>query len=616
MIIRTLFLLQIGLFFCISPVIGFAGDKQIFNVKANEKINGNEVDSTKAIQTAIDAAIKAGPGSTVQLQKGKYRLSAVDLQPCLKIGHANGLIIQGQGENTELIITNPRCQAINLDYSKNTIIKSLVIDYDPLPYTQGRIIDVNAEDEYFDLDIEEGFPELDKPWFAAASEKNVAFGMLFDGNMPVIKANAPDHIFFKSWQKISGRVYRLNSRPDQKSKVAYIAKGDRFVLLARLAGGGAGIYFGDCERCGLEDVKIYASNSGAVIAVSCNELVFRRLEVKRRPNTNRLLSTDADGVHCQQNRVGPLIEDCLFEYIADDTLNIYCTVSRILESPNTSELILSQDCRLKSGDRLQIYNPREGRVLGERIIKALDELPGQRYRVQLDKSIEGILTGANHFEADTAFNLSASGQGYVIRNNRMIGQRRHGMLLRGGNGIIENNYIKDVRGLGIVLANDPDWPEGPIPGNIVIKNNTIVRVGDDFGYGHRVDSGAIQVINTRTGWNLGKGRDIRNIVIEGNKVIDPIGAAIFVGGARNVTILNNEITASEDSRIYEKRAAVRIANCEGVKIDGLSVVDPRPDCIAAVEILADTAADVNGVAITRLKAQLHTGAVQVIDNRK
>jgi nitrous oxidase accessory protein NosD len=268
------------------------------------------------------------------------------------------------------------------------------------------------------------------------------------------------------------------------------------------------------------------------------------------------------------------------------------------------------------GDRLQVYDPREGRVLAECTVKGLAELPGQRYRVQIDKAVAGIRPGGDHLKADTVFNLSASGEGYVIRNNRFIGQRRYGILVRGGKGRIEGNYINGVRGWGIVLANDPGWPEGPLPFNVVIKGNTVINAGASRECGYREDSGSIVVVNMRAGWELGKGRDIRNIVIEGNKIIDPVTAAIFVGGAKNITILNNEITASESVPLYEKRGSVRVVNCDGVRIDGLKVVDPRPNCIAAVEILADTAADVNSVVIEKLETKLHKDAVRVLDKRK
>lgn len=603
------FLLLMAFLLMTVTIIVFAADKKVFYVEDCRAVGVDSNDS-KAIQKAIDKAIEAGPGSVVQLQKRKYRISAPNLQPCLIIDQADELIIQGQGEDTELVVTNPKASVIHLMNCENVVIKSLAIDYNPLPFTQGRIVGVNAEEGTFDLDIEKGFSVLDEPWFV----EKINYGMIFDPSKPLLKTNAPDHIFIDSWQNIKGRSYRLKSTPGYKSKVAYMDAGDRFVYLARLAVLGC-IHFSHCKDSGLENVQMYAGNSGAVVTVSSDKLFFKKFEVIRRPNTNRLLSSDADGIHCSQSRIGPLIEDCVFENIGDDSLNIYAPVNRIIEISNSDELILSKHGLLQQGDQLQIYNSSEGIVLAERTVKTVEELPDQRYRVKLNRPAVEVYAGTGSLSADAVFNLSASGRGYIIRNNRMIGQRRHGIMVRGGEGIIENNYIRDVGGLGIVLANDPDWPEGPIPGNIIIRNNTLIHAGNTSGYAHRKDSGAIQLINMRAGYELGKGRDVKNIVIEGNRIIDPVTAAIFVGGARDIKILNNEVTASGNVSLYEKSAAVKLMNCENVEIDGLKLEDYRSNRIAAIEVNNDVVPGAKGVAIKNLHIKIQDEAVEVLDKR-
>jgi len=45
----------------------------------------------------------------------------------------------------------------------------------------------------------------------------------------------------------------------------------------------------------------------------------------------------------------------------------------------------------------------------------------------------------------------------------MNGNRRNGCLLRAGNGLVEDNIFADTTGAGVVLTNEPDWPEGPVP---------------------------------------------------------------------------------------------------------------------------------------------------------
>ena len=57
----------------------------------------------------------------------------------------------------------------------------------------------------------------------------------------------------------------------------------------------------------------------------------------------------------------------------------------------------------------------------------------------------------------------------------MNGNRRYGCLLRAGGGVVEDNTFEDTTGAGVVLTNEPDWPEGPVPWGIRIRRNRFLR---------------------------------------------------------------------------------------------------------------------------------------------
>ena len=75
------------------------------------------------------------------------------------------------------------------------------------------------------------------------------------------------------------------------------------------------------------------------------------------------------------------------------------------------------------------------------------------------------------------YNLTRCGADYVIRNNRFCNHRRHGMMLKAPHGLVEGNILDGLGGLGIVVGNDPEWPEGAIPFDLTIRNNSIKDVG-------------------------------------------------------------------------------------------------------------------------------------------
>ena len=85
------------------------------------------------------------------------------------------------------------------------------------------------------------------------------------------------------------------------------------------------------------------------------------------------------------------------------------------------------------------------------------------------------MPGADHRSADTLYNLDGCGAGFQIRRNHMNGNRRYGCLLRAGGGVVEDNVFEDTTGAGVVLTNEPDWPEGPVPWGIRIRRNRFLR---------------------------------------------------------------------------------------------------------------------------------------------
>jgi hypothetical protein len=70
-------------------------------------------------------------------------------------------------------------------------------------------------------------------------------------------------------------------------------------------------------------------------------------------------------VHCQQNRDGPVIEDCYFEGMADDAINIYAPPNVLREIREPTQWLISPGCIVLPGDRLQVLDPQTGRVRGE-----------------------------------------------------------------------------------------------------------------------------------------------------------------------------------------------------------------------------------------------------------
>ncbi len=124
------------------------------------------------------------------------------------------------------------------------------------------------------------------------------------------------------------------------------------------------------------------------------------------------------------------------------------------------------------------------------------------------------------------YNLDACGKDYIIRNNVFLEQRRHAVLARAPNGLIENNLIDGVGGSAISLGNAiGSFYEGPFPRNTVIRGNTIRNVM------------SIPIVIQAQGSR--KMRHIRNIQLIGNDVETKQNIALRALGAEGLLLQNN-----------------------------------------------------------------------------
>lgn len=612
--LRTLWFI-VAVACCVSPAaVRAATPERVFAVRDYGAVPDGKTASGKGIRAAIEAAIAAGGGEVV-LEAGIYRVGPDGSGGnCFPVRQATNLVVHGAGKDTHIVVTDPAAGAFHIGLGKNVVLRDFTIDYDPVPFCQGTIRAMDVVGGSFDLEVETGYPTPDAANFVNAHEPYGKWGMIFDRSTRRIRSGTPDHYMTPRWEHREGRVWRFFTADEHhRRNLTHMRVGDAYVHLAR--GYGGAVLAQGCDGIRIENVTVHASPGLAVGLVgNRNEIVVRGLEVRFAPATKRLLTANADGVHCQQNRRGPVIEDCYFEGMADDAVNIYAPPNVLREVRSPTQWLVSPGCLVLPGDRLQVLDPRSGRIRGE--VKALDvRAEGRALLLTLEHPIDSAVPGADHRTADTLYNLDACGAGFVIRRNHINGHRRYGCLLRAGAGLVEENRFEDTTGAGIVLTNEPDWPEGPVPWAITIRCNRFLRGGTCLGYADSPHGAALVVRATRLGHGLAEAEAIRDVQILDNEFIDCLGAALFVGGATHVTLTDNRIHASAEADLRRTGPAIRVERSCGVVLDRNAVSDPRPGTTAAVQLAPDVRPGESGVRITALEAKLAPGATAVADER-
>ena len=566
-----------------------------------------------AFRRMINTVIAANEPVIIELEQGTYRIgSGPSHHAAITIENAFHLTIRGQGNDTEIVLTNPRQGGFFIADSEDVWIESLAVDHDPIPYTQGHIMLVNVEEGWFDFVTQRGYPSLEEAWFAEAPKPYGQWGMIFDAEKPRLKAGAADFIFMDRWNRLGTRAWRMRPVADQRERLKDMHIGDRFVYMARHGKGGAAFFFRSRE-CGVRNMTVYSSQSLAVGSLATDLVTVDSLSVQRRPNTDRLLSTNSDGVHCQQNIRGPIIKNSSFEGMADDSINIYYYPNTVTGVISDNVLRASRHGIIEAGDMIQFFEPREGRVLGVSEVEEVRPAPEDEYRITLKTPIAGIRPAP---DGHSIYNLSRCGADFVIRDNEFRNHRRHGMMIKAPGGVIEGNIIDGVGGLGIVVGNDPEWPEGVIPSDLIIRENSIKDVGRSRWYGRNPRGAAIQLMTQAMGGRPAAERHIRNVVIEENVVVNPPGAAVYMGAVEDVKLTHLRVFYREDGHMPREAAAVIVENAAGVVIDNVRIESQQRDSTAGVLISPCVAPGDAGVTLNAIQITGPPGMKSHIDLRE
>lgn len=574
---------------------------------------GAEVNSRKdagpAIKKAIEDAISAGDGGVVTFSEGTYYIDSTgDFH--IDVFNARKLTIEGN--SAELILRNPTAGGIRFVDSHDCVVRNLSLDYDPVPFTQGIITSVDSKRGTFELKLDSEYPSLDEKWFMPNTHSG--FAMQRDRTTGRLKENAVSAFFPDSWESLGDMTYRVSIRNDgyRSTVMRNMEIGDSLVYVIRNNGGGILVW--GSNNLVIDNVKIYAAPSAAILAGQSDNLTVRNVSVQVKPQTGRINSTNGDGVHCVGARIGPTIENSVFEGMSDDGVNIYMPPHVVYYVESESKLIIDGGPPVQQGDLLEILDPKTGKLRGLSRVQFLEKVGETAVAVTLETPIPGVTAGLDFKESDHVYNRNTCGEGFIIRNNIFQNYRGRGVLIRSGNGIVEGNTFRELSGVAISVVNEPDWPEGPMSRNIVIRNNTIDFVGYSGHQGSQPDGGAIQIKGVRLGYALSDWRGQRGLIIENNLIRNWPMAAIYIGSAQDVQVLDNILEMEKERPTYGGLVSgIILENVEDVSIKNLNITDGRR--IRAGILIKESAAK-DGVYVDGINMDLLKGVPEVLDLRK
>ena len=480
-----------------------SGNSRSFRVSDFGAVGDGATNDGPAVRRAIAAAVASGPGATVNFDPVTYRLDHYkEADYHIPLRGTDGLTLEGNGAE---LLNAPTNGAFGLTDCRNVRIRGFCVDHAPYGDTQGTIDAVNATAGHFDVQVHPGFPlpPHQEQVVKLAGSGPVgwagwgawAWGSVLDPVERRLRRDAAPHYFIDSVVPVPGSpgTYRVTVRDGSRAALGHVDIGDRFYLPLLFGSDGyeAETRGSNFEIVGsshvrVEDVTFWSGRSGVAFWIVNNEgpLELSGIKVTFRPGTKRIVTTWRDGMHCMNNRVGPVVEGCLFEGLLDDSINLSARTAMASRSFGPAEYEIAGLMPFHIGDRVLVFDPRTNTVIAETAVVDARPIEDERTRVLLADELEGVVHGEivrdRDIESTHFYNMDRINRGFVVRNCRFGPQRRHAMLIRSVDGVMEGNTIDGVRGSAVSMGNEMgSFYEGPFPHDNVIRANTIRACGSD-----------------------------------------------------------------------------------------------------------------------------------------
>ena len=512
------------------------------------------------VQQLIDEAVARGEKS-VTLPAGTHRIDRG-----IRLSELRGFTFDGGGST--LVFTNLRDGGFAVRDCVGLTLRNFTVDFDPLPFTQATVESVNRETGEVFFALHEGYPDLAPHYLGGRA-------LAFSPETLKWKTSTPD-LYANEARALDPRRGVLVFSPEKKATLETIAPGDYLALDFRNS---RSVRIEDCQDIRVENVTFWSAPSIAVICRFMDGENTFSYTIERGPlppgaRIPRLLSVSADGLNYAYARRGPVIENCRFSFMGDDSVNLHGIafyVGRVdgnvvyllrpypeeaftgIIRPGDEVLGLASDSfDVKGSSRVKSFsveaNPSEdfselaSRVWTSRAVKA-----GKLtvYRLELEGSA-GLNPG------DFLEIPAIAAPGYVIRNNHFHDHRGRGLRLMSSEGLVENNVLEDIKQAAITLG--PEFTffrEAGWIRDVTIRNNIIRRVGFDpvTHLPQTYAPGAIAVFHRgETPEAPRPAMRHRNIKILGNRIEETGGPAVHIAQACDVEVAGNPIGATNQIR--------------------------------------------------------------------
>ncbi|HAI11119.1 MAG TPA: hypothetical protein DCM28_05400 [Phycisphaerales bacterium] len=541
--------------------------QMVINVKDHGAIGDGKADDYAAFVKALEITkAQGGKPVTIQIPQGTYRLGTFDVDKPSKEG--GNLTIENManvsivGENQPLLLMgNPYRHGIFVSNSKNITVQNVRIDYSPMSQTQGTIVAVTPDKHFIDVKIAPGYPLPTESWIDFNQAKKIVptknVGYIFDAKTGRKLNQFYDQYMWKNvTQDLGNGVYRFTTSNEVEPEMV----GNIFTIVSRRKADGVKI--DNVAGCLMEKVVIYHAPACGWNVSNSKDVVINNSHIARRPNTDRMMSTNADGLHSKWCANGPVLSNSSFTGMGDDSVNIGGSYTPVIEQPDEYTMIVQAHGTVnhKIGD----YKVVDRTTLGHVSLGNIRSIQGVRVdgfnrpclKLTFENKLPKLITYMSvkdkdrpQYKCSRLINYDYVGRGGKVINCHFYDHRLRGILMRCPDALIKGNHFENLAGPGIVVANDSGFlQEGPSGDGTLIEDNTFTNIERSnimlySGAGEQSDIATQGVMNVIIRNNRFESYGGANIYGRGE-----VGNLLSIRNASNVLIENNTIGKPSDEQ--------------------------------------------------------------------
>lgn len=548
-----------------------------------------DVDVNKIINDAYASGAKE-----VTIEPGVYRLKASP-----KGGH---LYMEGfrdftvNAEGVTLLLKTISTAAVILNNCENVTVKGITCDFDKPALFRGQIFNIDPDGFYMDVAVDPGY-QLDMKKMVTTG----GGGYIFDRDTGyMLEGSSSFHTNAGKVEQLTANTYRIHgtSGPRQNG----IEVGDYLGSIGYLTSGGYKLT--GCKNVTLENITIH-DGTHQIFDIH-GEGGNRYLNVKMTAGprrlgciTDRMVAARGDGLHATCLRTGPQVYDSLFEQMLDDGTNIHGSFSKVagIEGNKVIIGISGAQSTYWEGDDLRFYSPTTEEN-SQCTVKTCEVLTEYKPKTDLSQNMGSASYSANKYFAvtldgkknfkvgDWVVNRDWTCGGFVYKDSTFRGMNSRAMLIKGGDGLIENCTVSNGGNFGLCIAPEFDWTEAGFSENVVVRNCTF----HSSGWTRRNGAG-LAVCGGGGGGARAVGKDHDNITVEGCTFYGNMYHDLWMSEGTNFTIRNNTFIKDTGLNPVDAPETIHLENCDNVTVSGNVYKDGRP---AAVMV---------GEKVTNLKQQ-------------